>query len=185
MPRLDARSSPSAYVLHPQPGVSEPPELTYHSARQDRVSDAEAWGRIEVLSGSVSPDLTWVVTAGGRAAEFATMLSISRAGIEIDEGGGRGTLPDGWMLSPYEVHHADIPCFVMALTIPEVGRVIATTDQGTDVVLTLSPTFPQFALRFAVAALPIGERPGTLRVEVAGKVAQTWPDDMRQMRRRA
>jgi hypothetical protein len=155
------------------------------SGRPVVVTNAAAWGRIEVLSGSVPPDLTWVVTAGGRTGDFATMLAVSRGGVEVDEGGGRGKLRDGQAFAEYSVEYSDMPCFVMARTAPHIDRVVATTDQGTEVVLSLSPIFPEFGLRFAVAALPDGEKPGKLRAEVAGEVVQTFPDDFRRSTRQA
>ncbi|MGH3397064.1 MAG: hypothetical protein ACRDPO_20480, partial [Streptosporangiaceae bacterium] len=72
----------------------------------------------------------------------------------------------------------DLPYFVMARTRPEVDRVVATTTRGTEVPLALSPVVEAFGLRFAAAALPGGEEPGSLRAERAGAVLQTLPQPM-------
>ena len=61
----------------------------------------------------------------------------------------------------------------MARTSPVVDRVVATTDGGTEITLVLSPPIDRFGLRFAVAALPAGEVPGSIRVEQGGVVLET------------
>ena len=62
---------------------------------------------------------------------------------------------------------------VEVLTGTLVDRVVATTDRGSEVTLELSPPVECFGLRFAVAALPAGEGPGSIRVEQGGVVLET------------
>jgi hypothetical protein len=61
----------------------------------------------------------------------------------------------------------------MARTAPVVDRVVATTDRGSEITLELSPPIVPFGLRFALAALPAGEAPGSIRVEQGGVVLET------------
>jgi hypothetical protein len=68
---------------------------------------------------------------------------------------------DGRVLSPWCGRTDDLPWFVMARTASAVTRVVATTDLGTDVELTLSAFIPEFGSRFAAAGLPDGERPSS------------------------
>jgi hypothetical protein len=88
--------------------------------------------------------------------------------------------------SPAEVltGHAPggLPCFVMARTLPDVDRVVATTDRGSEVVLALSPPVSQFGLRFAATALPHGERPGNIRAERNGTILETRRQPMERPR---
>ena len=73
---------------------------------------------------------------------------------------------------------------VLARTLPDVDRVVATTDRGSEVVLALSPPVSQFGLRFAATALPHGERPGNIRAERNGTVLETCPQPMGRPRPR-
>jgi hypothetical protein len=66
----------------------------------------------------------------------------------------------------------------MARTAPIVDRVIATTSRGSEIELTMSPLIDRFGVRFAVAALPHGERPGSLRAEYEGTTLETCPQPM-------
>jgi hypothetical protein len=52
---------------------------------------------------------------------------------------------------------------------PTVDRIVAVTDRGTEVELSLSVVVPQFGLRFAAAGLPTGEAPNRLIIEVGGE----------------
>jgi hypothetical protein len=65
-----------------------------------------------------------------------------------------------------------LPFFVMARTDPTVDRVVAVTENGTEVVLALSPVVARFGLRFAAAEVPPGERPVTIRSERGGSVLE-------------
>lgn len=47
---------------------------------------------------------------------------------------------------------------------PAVERVVAVTEQSSEVELALSPVITLHGLRFGDAGLPNGERPGWLRV---------------------
>ena len=82
-------------------------------------------------------------------------------------------LYEGDIINEYRGKSDDLPYFVMVRTAADVDLVLATTEQGTEVVLSLSPVNTQFRLRFGAAALPIGETPAAIRAEIAGHVAQT------------
>ena len=67
------------------------------------------------------------------------------------------------------------PWFVMACAGPEVTRAVATTDRGTEVELALSEVVRIHGVRYAVADLPGGQGPGSIRAEVEGTVVDTRP----------
>jgi hypothetical protein len=54
-----------------------------------------------------------------------------------------------------------------------VDQVIATTAGGTEIALVMSPPIERFGLRFPSAALPPGERPGSIRAERDGATVET------------
>ena len=141
---------------------------------------------IEVLSGRAAGDLRWVVVAGGGDDDFSTMLRVYRGGRLVVAGSGfRGPkLPPGAVLNEWRGRTDDLPYFVMARTSPDVDRVIATTDRGSEITLELSPPVERFGLRFAAAALPGGEGPGRLRAESGGRVLETRPQPVPPPRRR-
>ena len=131
-------------------------------------------GQIEVLSGFAGTDLRWVVMAGGDDADLMTMLHVYRGDRQVAGSGfGGPKLYGDSLVNEWRGQKDDLPCFVMARTAPVVDRVVATTDRGTQVTLSLSPVIERFGLRFAAGALPAGERPGTLRIERDGIVLET------------
>jgi hypothetical protein len=128
---------------------------------------------VEVLSGRAGPGLRWVVVAySGRNDEVYTLLRVYRDGRLVVAGSGFGGpgLPAGSVLNEWRGRTGGLPFFVMARTSPEVDRVVATTDRGTEVTLALSAPVDGFGLRFAAAALPDGEGPAGLRAESGGAV---------------
>ncbi len=135
---------------------------------------------VEVLSGSAPGGLRWVVVVSGDDDDLYTMLRVYRGDRNVVAGSGFG----GPKVDPHSVMNEwrgrtdDLPYFVMARTLPDVDRVVATTDQGSEVVLALSPPVDQFGLRFAATALPRGERPGHIRAERDGTVLETRPQPM-------
>jgi hypothetical protein len=133
---------------------------------------AERSDPVEVLSGLVEPDLRWYVMTSGDDRNLLTMLHVYRGDEKLIGGTGFDGPPldANSLMSEYRGRKGDLPWFVMARTAPMVDRVVATTDQGTEVTLELSPPIQRFGLRFAVAALPDGERPGSIRVERDGVV---------------
>ena len=78
--------------------------------------------------------------------------------------GGSGLRP-GSVINEWRGQADDLPFFVMARVSPSVDRLIETTAAGTEIVLAMSPPVERFGLRFAAAALPPGERPGSIRAE--------------------
>jgi D-erythronate 2-dehydrogenase len=137
---------------------------------------------VEVLSGTAPGGLRWVVVVSGDDEDLYTMLQVYRDDQKVVAGSGFGgpRLPSDSVMNEWRGQTDDLPCFVMARTRPDVDRVVATTDRGSEVVLALSPPVEQFGLRFAAAALPDGERPGSLRAEREGAVLQTSPQPMRR-----
>jgi len=129
---------------------------------------------VEVLAGTLDSGLRWVVTAQGDEHELSTMLHVYD-GDRLLAGSGFGGPPlyGESLMNEYRGRTDDLPWFVIARTAPVVDQVIATTDGGTEITLDLSPPIDRFGLRFAVAALPVGESPGTIRVEHGGVVLET------------
>ena len=134
---------------------------------------------VEVLAGTAEPDLRWVVVADGDDADLSTMLQVYRDGRLVRRSGFAGpALYDDALFNEWRGRSDGLPCFVMARTLPIVDRVVATTDRGTEVVLALSPVIERWELRFAAAALPEGEGPGSLRVESDGITLESRPQPM-------
>lgn len=137
---------------------------------------------IEVLTGSSPPDLTWRVMAGGSDIEFSSMIEISRSGRRV-AGSGMG----GPKLYPNSAIHEfrgwtdDLPYVVLARTAPQIDRVVATTDAGTEIELPLSAVV--FGLRFGAALLPDGEGPASIRAEQGGVVVEVKQQRMHRPRR--
>ncbi len=140
---------------------------------------------LEVLAGEAGPGLRWVVVAYGDEDEVYTLLRVYRDGRLVVAGSGFGGpgLAAGSVLNEWRGQTEGLPFFVMARTSPDVDRVIATTDRGTEVTLALSPPAEGFGLRFAAAALPDGERPALLRAERRGAVLTTIRQRMPPRRR--
>lgn len=133
----------------------------------------------EVLTGVAPGGLRWVVVAQGSDEDFYTMLRVYRDGRQVAGSGfGGPKLQRDSVLNEWRGRTDDLPYFVMARTRPEVDRVVATTKRGTEITLALSPLVEVFGLRFAAAALPDGEEPGSLRAERAGAVLQARPQPM-------
>lgn len=138
---------------------------------------------VEVLSGSVGGGLRWVVVVEGDDEELSTILRVYRCDRQVAGSGfgGPGLSGDS-VLNEWRGKTDDLPYFVMARTSPMVDRVVATTDRGSEITLALSPPVERFGLRFAAAALPDGERPGSIRVECEGSVLETLPQRMPRSR---
>jgi hypothetical protein len=111
----------------------------------------------------------------GDHQNLLTMLHVYRGDEKLIGGTGFDGPPldVNSLISEYRGRKEGLPWFVMARTAPMVDRVVATTDQGTEITLELSPPIQRFGLRFAVAALPDGERPSSIRVERRGVVLET------------
>src|SRR5665213_4602479 len=129
---------------------------------------------VEVLSGVAEPGLRWAVTVHGDDRDLYTWLNVY-AGDRLVAGSGFGGPPlyGESLMDEYRGRTDDLPWFVMARTAPIVDRVVATTDGGSEITLELSPPIVPFGLRFALAALPAGEAPDSIRVEQGGVVLET------------
>jgi hypothetical protein len=134
---------------------------------------------VEVLSGTADGGLRWVVVVSGDGENLSTMLYIYRGGQQLAGSGfgGPGLYP-GSVVNEWHGHTDGLPYFVMPRTAPIVDRVIATTSRGSEIELTMSPLIDRFGLRFAVAGLPHGERPGSLRAEHQGTTLEMCPQPM-------
>ena len=129
---------------------------------------------VEVMAGTLDSGLRWVVTVQGDENELFTMLHVYDGDRRLAGSAfGGPPLYDGSLMNEYRGRTDDLPWFVMARTAPVVDRVIATTDGGTEITLELSPPIDRFGLRFAVAALPTGQEPGSIRAEQGGTVLET------------
>jgi len=126
------------------------------------------------MAGTLDSGLRWVVVVQGDEHELSTMLHVYD-GDRLLAGSGFGGPPlyGGSLMNEYRGRTDDLPWFVMARTAPVVDRVVATTDRGSEITLELSPPIVPFGLRFALAALPAGEAPGSIRVEQGGVVLET------------
>jgi hypothetical protein len=124
---------------------------------------------VEVLAGTHG-HLRWQVWAGGSAEDLMTMLKLYDGDRRVAWSGfGGPALYPGERVHEWRGRTDGLPYFVMARTAPEVTRLVAVTDRGTHVDVTLGETDARFGLRFAAAGLPEGEGPGLLLVEVDGR----------------
>jgi len=146
----------------------------------------ESGDAVEVLSGAADDGLRWVVLASGDDRDLYTLLQVYRGDELLVPGSGFGGPPlyPGSPLTEWRGRTDTLPYFVMARTSPEVERVVATTDRGVDVELSLSAPDDRFGLRFAAAALPEGHGPGSIRAErggdVLGRTGQSMPQPPRR-----
>lgn len=121
-------------------------------------------------------DLTWRVRASGDDRAFTTMLHVYRDGRLVAASGmGRPKLYPGELINEWRGRTDELPYFVMVRADPAVERVVAVTEQGSEVELGLSPVVTSYGLRFAAAGLPDGERPGRPRVTASVGAAQSRP----------
>jgi hypothetical protein len=129
---------------------------------------------VEVMAGTLDSGLRWVVVVQGDEHELFTMLHVYD-GDRLLAGSGFGGPPlhCGSVMNEYRGRTDDLPWFVMARTTPVIDRVVATTDVGSEITLELSPPIDRFGLRFALAALPTGEAPSSIRVEQGGIVLES------------
>jgi hypothetical protein len=134
----------------------------------------------EVLSGNARETLRWIVVCAGDNENLYTLLRVSDGDTVVAAGSGIGGPPlwPGSVMNEWRGRTDDLPYFVMARTEPAVTRVVATTDQGLDVELSLSEPVERFGLRFAAAALPDGHAPQRIRAERDGSVVGERPQSM-------
>lgn len=109
--------------------------------------------------------------AGSDATAGVRIADVGQDQLQAPPGGP--ALYDGSDLNEYRGYSDGMPWFVMARTARLIDQVVATTDRGTEVALTLSPVVEPFGVRFAVAALPDGEGPEHIRAERGGEVVET------------
>lgn len=132
---------------------------------------------VEVFHGTAADGLRWIgrTTADGQD-RTTTMLHVYRGDQHLSGSGfGGERRPAGTLLNEWRGRTDEQPWFVMACTAPEITRVVATTDRGTEVELSLSEVIRIYGVRFAVADLPDGHGPGSLRAEVDGATVETRP----------
>lgn len=141
---------------------------------------------IEVLSGNAGETLRWVVVCAGDNEDLYTLLRVYDKDTVVAAGSGFSGPPlwPGSAMNEWRGQKDDLPYFVMARTEPVVTRVVATTDQGLDVELSLSEPAERFGLRFAAAALPDGHAPLRIRAERDGVVVDERPQRMPPLRPR-
>jgi hypothetical protein len=107
---------------------------------------------------------------GFNGRELMTMLhGFKGTKRVIGSGFGGPALYPGQLVHEWRGRTDQWPYFVMARADPTVDRIVAVTDRGTEVELSLSAVVPQFGLRFAAAGLPTGEAPNRLIIEVRGE----------------
>lgn len=129
---------------------------------------------MQVLAGTLPTGHHWKVVVHGDREHLHQMLNVYDGDRMVAGKGFDGpALYDGSLLNEYRGRTDGLPWFVMARTAPDIDRVVATTDRGSEVALALSPVVAPWRLRFAVAALPDGEGPGSIRVEANGEILET------------
>ena len=147
--------------------------------------DDVSGNEVEVLAGTAEDGLRWLVVASGDRENLYTMLR-AYAGDELVVAGsgfgGPALYPES-VINEWRGRTDDLPYFVMARTVPEADRVVATTDRGAEVELALSEPVERFGVRFAAAALPAGHAPGSIRVERDGKQLESRRQPMPPRRR--
>jgi len=155
------------------------PQLSY-GTRPDWTGDpsrrrVDVVDEIEVFHGTAAEGLRWIVrTSADDQGRTTTMLHVYRGDEHLSGSGFCGArVPDGRVLHEWRGRTDDQPWFVMACAAPEVTRVVATTDRGTEVELALSDVVRVHDVRYAVADLPRGQGPGSIRAEVEGTVVQS------------
>jgi hypothetical protein len=135
---------------------------------------------VQVLAGTAQGGLRWLVVAYGDPEDLYTFLRVYSGDELVVPGsgfGGPALQPDS-VINEWRGRADELPYFVMARTVPDADRVVATTDRGTEVVLALSEPIERFGLRFAAAALPGGHGPGTIRVERGVTELESRPQPM-------
>ncbi len=133
--------------------------------------DEVNFGGTEVLTGQHG-DLRWRVLVRGDEQELFTMIQVHQGPHRVVAGSGFGGLPlfPGQLIHDWAGRTDDLPYFVMTRSDPVIDRVVAITDHGTEIELSISPVIPRYKLRFAAAGLPDGEAPSRLRAEREGTV---------------
>jgi hypothetical protein len=148
---------------------------------------AEPGDEVQVLSGVAPGGLSWVVVCeNGKNDELYTFLRVYSGNELLVAGSGFGgpKLYPGQIMQEWRGRTDDLPYFVMARTRSDVERVVAITDLGVEVELTLSEPVERYGLRFAAAGLPAGHMPMQLRVEAGGTVLETLPQPIPPFRPR-
>ena len=133
--------------------------------------DDMSGNEVEVLAGTAEDGLRWLVVASGDLEDLYTLLRVYAGDVLMVGGsgfGGPALYPDS-VINEWRGRTDDLPYFVMARTVPEADRVVATTDRGAEVELALSEPVERFGVRFASAVLPSGHAPGSIRVERDGQ----------------
>lgn len=133
--------------------------------------DEVNFGGTEVLTGQHG-DLRWRVLVRGDEQELFTMIQVHQGPRRVVAGSGFGGPPlsPGRLISNWRGRTDDLPYFVMNRSDPVIDRVVAITDRGTEVELSMSPVIAPSGLRFSAAGLPEGEAPSRLRAEREGTV---------------
>lgn len=128
-------------------------------------------GEVEVLRGEHGP-LRWRVLVSGDQDDLLTLIQVHYGPRRVVAGSGFAgpALRPGQLLGSWSGQTDDLPYFVMTRSDPVVDRVLAITNAGTEVELSMSPVIAPFGLRFAAAGLPQGEQPQQLRAEHDGQV---------------
>ncbi len=100
------------------------------------------------------------------------MIQVHQGSRRVVAGSGFGGPPlsPGRLISNWRGRTDDLPYFVMSRSDPVIDRMVAITDRGTEVELSMSPVIAPFGLRFSAAGLPEGEAPSRLHAERDGTV---------------
>jgi hypothetical protein len=136
----------------------------------------EPYDGVAVLDGGAGRGLRWVVSVDASDGHLLVMLNLFRGERYVSGSGFDGSrFFGGTVLQRWRGYTDDLPWFVMARTDASVTKVVATTNLGTEVELSLSRFMPEHGSRFAAAGMPEGECPCALRAERDGLVVDTGP----------
>lgn len=108
-------------------------------------------------------DLTWEVLLSGEVTMLFTMLQVRRGDVLVlSSGFGGPALYPGESVNDWRGREDATPYFVMARTRLEISRVVAKTDQGSQIELLTTVDSVGHGLRFHANGLPEGHAPESL-----------------------
>lgn len=121
-------------------------------------------------------DVTWSI--GARLApdgDLYSMVTRTRGGVTATSGMGGPSLLDDQVVNTWIGQADGLPVFVLVRTAPEVERVTVGLTSGARHEVELSPSVPEFGLRFGAAPIPDNDRSETITIELANCEPLTAP----------
>jgi hypothetical protein len=131
-----------------------------------------------VLTAREADGLEWSIFAGPDTTNpdsFWTFIRRGRPGGPSAQSGMGGPKLHGGPINTWSGQADGTPPFVMVRAAPNVERIFVTTRSGRGIDLTMSEVIDDFQLRFGAAALPEGDSPGAITMQLADGESVTWP----------